>query len=41
MIVWMMTDFDMTFTGDLFKIAWQNRVFFPSQFQYLKKTKIG
>ena len=27
MIVWVVTDSEMTFTGDLFKIAWQNNDF--------------
>ena len=27
MIVGVITDFEMTFTGDLFKIAWQNYIF--------------
>ena len=27
MIVGVVTDFEMTFTGDLFKIAWQNNDF--------------
>ena len=34
MIVGVGTDFEMTFTGDLFKTVWQNDEF--AKFQYLK-----
>ena len=30
MIVGVVTDFEMTFTGDLFKVAWQNKFCFQS-----------
>ena len=36
MIVGVMTDFEMTFTGELFKVAWQNTDF-VSKIRYLKK----
>ena len=36
MIVWVMTDFEMTFRGDLFKITWQKNDCFQ-RFQYKKK----
>ena len=36
MIVGVGTDFEITFTNDLFKISWQNNDF-VSKFQYLKK----